>query len=183
MRASTSRPTCTWRSTCRPALRPIWQTWREGKFPDIVFEVSSPSTEQADTGRKRALYAQLGAREYYIHDPAGALSPPFQGFHLREGVLEAVPLLPSGGIHSPLLEAELRPIGQWLRVIDPATGTPLRSLAELERDFAELQRNAARRARLDAEQRLDAERRATQAEARLRELLAAMGRREQADNG
>jgi Putative restriction endonuclease len=33
-----------------PGLRHSWQTWVEGKFPDVVFEITSPSTESVDLG-------------------------------------------------------------------------------------------------------------------------------------
>jgi hypothetical protein len=40
-----------------PPVPPKWQTWIEGKFPDIVFEITSPSTEAQDlSGRARILH-------------------------------------------------------------------------------------------------------------------------------
>jgi len=35
-----------------------WQTWVQGKSPDIVWEISSSSTQEEDVGTKRALYAR-----------------------------------------------------------------------------------------------------------------------------
>ncbi len=116
-----------------------WRTWVEGKFPDIVFEITSPTTRDNDLSEgprgKRRLYAELGAREYYVYDPLQETQPSFLGFESREGRMAPLPLLPSGGIASPLLGTELRPMamasvnwhppGVWLRVIDPRTGEPI----------------------------------------------------------
>jgi len=127
----------------RPPAPPSWKTWIEGKFPDIVFEISSPSTVDEDVGPKRALYARLQVREYYIYDPQQETTPAFRGYERRGDRLEPLPLLMSGGISSPLLNTELRPMampetrrrpaGVWLRVLDPATGRPI-EIAEEEHD-------------------------------------------------
>jgi Uma2 family endonuclease len=123
-----------------PPVPPKWQTWVEGKFPDIVFEISSASTAQEDVGPrerdKPALYARLGVQEYYIYDPQGEVQPSFQGYWWEAGQWVQRLVLPSGGLWSPLLEAELRPLpmagsrkrstGIWLRVMDPRTGSQSR---------------------------------------------------------
>ncbi len=132
-----------------PPAPPKWETWIEGKFPDIVFEISSPSTQQEDLserpGGKRRVYAEQGAKEYYIYDPQGAMDPPFLGFESRHGRMEPLTPLASGGIISPLLGTELRPMpmeetprrpaGVWLRVIDPASGRPVRVAEETHDAF------------------------------------------------
>jgi len=189
-----------------------WQTWVEGGFPDIVFEITSPRTQQHDLSLspkgKRALYAQLGAREYYVYDPQGEMDPMVQGFERRGDRLELLPPLASGGVYSPLLQAELRPVamevlgnrpaGVWLRVIDPATGQPVplaeeehnslqaerqaRLTAEQARLAAEQARLAAEQARLAAEQRAGEEERARlAAEAELHALRAALAERRASD--
>jgi Uma2 family endonuclease len=117
-----------------PGNRPTWKTWLEGKCPDVVFEISSPSTRDQDLGFKRDLYARLGAKEYYIYDPQQAMEPPFVGYALRGGRLERRAALPGGGIRSPLLGAELRQVGIYLRVIDPATDEPFPEPDEERRD-------------------------------------------------
>jgi Uma2 family endonuclease len=122
-----------------PGPRPTWKTWVEGKCPDVVFEITSPSTQDEDLGRKHALYARLGAREYYIYDPQQELAPPFRGYELRAGVLVSMSPLASGGIFSPLLRVELRPIGQFLRVIDPTTGRPRPTIEELDLGYETVQ--------------------------------------------
>jgi Uma2 family endonuclease len=51
-------------------VRKKWETWREdGRFADVVFEITSESTLNEDLGKKRHLYARLGVRELYLHDP------------------------------------------------------------------------------------------------------------------
>ena len=45
-----------------PGPRSRWFTWKEGKFPDIVFEITSESTVDVDLYQKPALYARW-ARE------------------------------------------------------------------------------------------------------------------------
>ncbi len=188
-----------------PFAPPKWQTWIEGKFPDIVFEITSPSTHNIDLSEapdgKRTRYARLGAKEYYIFDPQQETYPPFLGFELRDGRLEPLSLLASGGIYSTLLEAELRPMpikewalrptGKWLRVIDPQTGQPVpvtdqlrqdlateqqaRVAAEQERAEAEQARVAADQALIEVEQaRLEAEQARSEAEERAARAEAAL---------
>ena len=43
--------------------RRSYRTWEEGKAPDFVLEVLSPSTWTKDRGEKRRTYAGLGVRE------------------------------------------------------------------------------------------------------------------------
>ncbi len=151
----------------------IWQTWVEGKCPDIVFEITSPSTMATDLSEKpkgkRQLYAELGVREYYIYDPNGKIVPRFLGFELRHGRFESLPVLSSGGIVSPLLQVELRPMdmvkgdqrpaGTYLRVIDPTTGAPVPVADEEHRANQDLKArlSAAEHLRLETEQRVSQE--------------------------
>ena len=120
-----------------PTTRDVWFTWIEGKAPDIVFEITSPSTQRTDVSAgprgKRTLYAQLGVREYYVYDPQRVMVPPLRAYTLTQGRLEEASLLPNGGAWSGLLGAELRAEvsiewerpGTYLRVIDPTTGAPI----------------------------------------------------------
>jgi Uma2 family endonuclease len=116
-----------------PAFRESWKVWIEGKFPEVVFEVASPSTQGTDIRDKVRLYERIGAHEYYIYDPAGRLQPKFRGYarqHERLVLMEN----PTGvSITSPLLGLELRIVDGWLRVIDPATSNPYPSPEEAHR--------------------------------------------------
>jgi len=195
-----------------PPPPPKWQTWVEGKFPDIVFEITSPSTQDVDVSAeprgKLRLYAEQGAREYYIYDPQQEMIPVFRGYELREGRMESLPLLPSGGIMSPLLRTELRPMdmgaterrpaGTWLRVIDPTNGQPIRIADEEHRDLlATREELTETREELtgtreelttaqdqlvaEAQARRAAEDRAARAEAALQALLAEQAGRQAGD--
>ncbi len=169
-----------------PDSRDVWFTWVEGKAPDIVFEITSPSTQRKELSReprgKLTLYAQLGVREYYVYDPQLVMFPPLRAFALTQGRLEEAPLLPNGGAWSELLRAELRTVvamewgraGTYLRVIDPATGAPIRVGEEVLQDYYVAQERVTEQARLDAEQaRIAAEERARLAEEALERLRAA----------
>ena len=46
--------------------------------PDLAVEVSSPSTERRDRGRKMELLARFGVPEYWIIDPIGNLLEIYQ---------------------------------------------------------------------------------------------------------
>jgi len=88
-------------------------------------------------------------REYYVYDPAALAPPRLRAFTLQgdgdELRLEEVLLLPSGGVWSALLRAELRPAwasgtewepaGTYLRVIDPTTDAPVRVGDEVRQDY------------------------------------------------
>jgi len=178
-----------------PGLRPTWKTWEEGKFPDIVFEITSPSTEDVDWGSKLELYARLGAREYYIYDPQQAMVPPLRAYTRQDNTLAPLAFLSTGAVVSPLLRTELRPVGIYLRIIDPATGLPFRTADEERRDRIAAESRAAleEQARLVAEERaalgeqarLAAEERAAleeqgrlAAEAALRDALARLADRQ-----
>jgi len=166
-----------------PGSRDAWFTWKEGKAPDIVFEIASPSTWRQDLSTaprgKLTLYEQLGVREYYVYNPTALAPPHLRVFTRRDesAALREGRLLPNGGVWSDLLRAELRPAwlpgtewepaGTYLRVIDPLTGAPIRVGDEIRQDYQaaraqviSLQEQAARdeQARQDAEQaRQDAE--------------------------
>lgn len=48
-----------------------WVSWQEGgKYPDVIIELSSPSTARGDRGQKKRLYEQtLRIPYYFIYDP------------------------------------------------------------------------------------------------------------------
>ena len=87
--------------------RSSYVVWEEGKPPDFVLEVASPSSRQRDEKAKPNLYAKMGVPEYFWYDPEGKLEPALSGFQLRHGSYEALPeeRLPDGapGVRSKVL--------------------------------------------------------------------------------
>ena len=139
--------------------RRIYQVWKEDKGPDVVFELTSRSTQREDLGPKKGIYEMLGVEEYFIFDPLGEyLEPRLVGFRLAEWGYRRIegeePLM------SRVLGLELRVEGEMLRLVDPATGegllTPLEA-QEARRMEAEARRRAEQRAAEEAEARRRAE--------------------------
>ncbi len=131
--------------------RMVYKLWEEPKPPDFVLEVASENTWRKDLGEKRALYAKLGVREYWLFDPRDEyFDPPLQGLVLRGGAYRALPGVPDDGartIRSEVLGLDVRVEDDVLRFRDPATGEYLRNLAE---EKAARQAAEARIAELEA---------------------------------
>ncbi len=166
-------------------VRQKWETWHEnGRFADVVVEVTSPSTYLDDLGKKRRLYARLGVRELYLYDPEQQVQPYYRGFRLAGHDLVEMPPPVRDTYYSPLLGADLRVMGEWLRVIDPTTGLPLLLVEELEQTLhaTEQQRRREIMARLAAEERerQEAQARAAAEERARQEALARTAAEERA---
>ena len=119
-------------------LRDSWIVWREGKAPDFVMEVASPSTWRRDAAEKRVIYAEMGVSEYWRYDPTGSFfSPELVGERLAGGEYQPIPLETDGeGIlrgRSEVLALDIcaRP-GLELRLYDPESGQWLRTHRESE---------------------------------------------------
>ncbi len=143
--------------------RRFFQVWKEGKAPDVVFELTSRRTRYEDLGAKKGIYELLGVQEYFLFDPLGEyLRPPLMTFRLTpEGyrrVEEEPPV-------SRVLGLELRIEGNFLRLVDPRTGEKLLTPLEAQ----EARRQAERRAAEEAEAR-------RKAEAELEQLRAELAR-------
>jgi Uma2 family endonuclease len=146
--------------------RHTYRLWEEGQPPAVVFEITSRGTRLEDLGTKRAVYAMLGVREYFLYDPLGEyLRPPLQGYRLHEGEYQRLLSAGEEGLTSQVLGLDLRVEAGRLRVVDPATGEHLLTPAELQ---------AARRT--EATARRAAEVRAAEAEAELERLRAELVR-------
>lgn len=158
--------------------RKSWVAWEEGgKLPDVIVEITSPTTAHVDRGIKKEIYAGIWRTAIYvIYDP---LEHTLEGYALDpiRRVYRPLEPLPGGDLPiGPLgLALGLRDLpqdhlpGPFLRWID-ASGAPLpsgRERAGIERARADEQRARAdeERARADA------------AEARVRELEAALARK------
>jgi Uma2 family endonuclease len=103
--------------------RRVYLTWVEGKGPDLVIEMTSPSTRDEDLEHKFEIYRDtLKVREYFLYDPYGEyLEPPLRGYRLVEG--QYVPIAPvAGRLPSEVTGLHLEPGDPLLRVYDPSTG-------------------------------------------------------------
>ena len=174
-----------------------WIIWREGKAPDFVMEIASPSTWERDAGEKREIYANMGVTEYWRFDPTGDhFTPALVGETLVDGQYRELPLETDGEGrlrgHSAVLGLDICVLpGLELRLYDPASGqwllTPRESEVERQAAAAALQDTEAalqdteaalqsseteRQAAEAALQSSEAERLALESEnERLRELL------------
>ena len=139
-------------------LRDSWIVWREGKAPDFVMEVASPSTWQRDAAEKRDIYAEMEVSEYWRYDPTGTFfSPELVGERLAGGEYQPITLeTDADGIlrgHSDVLGLDIcaRP-GLELRLYDPENALWLRTHRESEE--ALLAAEAGRQAAEDEVRRL-----------------------------
>ena len=103
--------------------RKAWIVWEEdGRYPDVIVELLSPSTEAVDLGVKKRLYERVfKTPDYFIFDPFDPNS--LQGWRLQLG-RGYEPLQPNsqGRLWCETLELWL---GTWEGVIDrePPKGT------------------------------------------------------------
>ena len=147
--------------------RRIYKLWDEGKAPAFVVEVTSQSTRRQDTGKKRALYAQLGVQEYFLYDPLGEyLRPPLQGFRLHDGEYRPIELDARGVFFSEALGLEMTIVAGRLQLRDPRTGAVLLSPEERAGAEAAARREAEDRASVAQARATAAEERAAAAEER-----------------
>jgi Uma2 family endonuclease len=157
----------------RKGLRRTYKLWDEGVAPCVVIEMTSRSTRLEDKGNKRALYALLGVREYFLFDPLGEyLKPPLQGFTLVDGEYAALPVESDGGIISRELGLKLYRDETVLRLFDLASGREVvrtEDLSDVLQQTLARAQQAEEQARLAAEQaRLVADQAQREADARRR---------------
>lgn len=131
-------------------FRDSWIVWREGKSPDFVMEVASPSTWQRDAAEKREIYAEMGVSEYWRYDPTGDFfSPELVGERLVGGEYQPIPMeTDAEGIlrgRSEVLGLDIcaRP-GLELRLYDPEGGQWLRTHQESEEALQAAEEEVAR---------------------------------------
>ena len=148
---------------------------QQGKPPDFVLEIASPSTGERDVQWKRPRYAELGVREYWRFDETGEHhGTGLAGDRLVDGRYEPIDITEvEEGVfqgYSAALDLLIRWEHGQLRWHDPATGRHIPTFDD-ERARAE-----AEGARADDERR-----RALAAEERVRELEDELARRERQD--
>ena len=133
--------------------------WEENnRFPDVIIELLSESTEDLDRGARFIRYRDLfQTPEYYLYDP---IQRRLEGFRLNAG--HYVPLVESGTLlDCQSLGLKLGIRGGWLRWIHPEgwllpTGAELaeqeQERAEQECERAEQERQRAERAEAELAQ-------------------------------
>ena len=141
--------------------RSSYLVWEEGKPPDWVLEVASPSTAANDLDFKRRAYAAMGVPEYWLFDPKGDLfpagQPQLQGLALSDGgYVRLAPRLADGlaMIRSGVLGLDLRVEGEFIRMRDPATREDILHQGEFK---ALAEREMARRKGAEAHAKREAE--------------------------
>ncbi|MGI8916757.1 MAG: Uma2 family endonuclease [Chloroflexota bacterium] len=139
------------------AVRPSYFLWVEGKAPDLVIEVLSPSSlENKDLTEKKDWYRQEGVREYLVLDPSGDFAPEPR---LQAWLLEQQ--ADGGDLHRVIPPTEtlwctLIPFGFWLvdgqlRAVDRTSGEVFLPIWDVE---PQLRREVALRQAAHEEARL-----------------------------
>ena len=139
----------------------VYLVWQEGKPPDWVLEVASPSTQAKDRDHKRFRYAAMGVPEYWLFDPKGDVyprgTPSLQGLGLVDGEYRPLESRLVDGkrmIHSKVLGLDVRGEDELLRFWDPVKRRDIEHSPEIkvarEHEAARANRAEARVAELEA---------------------------------
>ena len=158
--------------------RGIYRTWVQGKPPDFVLEVASPSTARNDETTKRDIYAGMGVPEYWRYDPTDLIDPnqrslyavPLVGEILVDGAYQPLPVTPGPEDcimgYSPALGVSLAVKDKRLMVYDQELGDFVAEFEEQEQ--AKMQAQAE--ARAEREMRVAAENQLSEQAATIRRL-------------
>ncbi len=159
--------------------REAWVVWEEeGRYPDLIIELLSPSTARTDRTTKKALYERtFHTPEYFCYDPR---TQTLEGWRLQGERYASLTPNAQGWLWSEVLQLWLgtwegefqREHAVWLRFFD-ADGNLVPTEAEAAKARA---RAAEARAAQEAEARRAAEARAEAAEAELARLRAELAR-------
>jgi Uma2 family endonuclease len=139
--------------------RRIYKVWEEGKFPTVVFEITSKTTEREDMGKKFEIYQDTWkVKELFLFDPTeDYLDPPMVGYRMSRGELKVIK--PVGGrITSKELGVTLERDGTRLVLRDARTGRELLLPAQAEAEEARRKLRKAQKERELAEEARDTER-------------------------
>lgn len=158
-----------------PRNQPSWVVWDEGdRFPDVVIELLSPSTEEEDRGRKFVLYRdEFRTRDYFLYSVE---KQRLEGFRLQDGEYLPVHGGPGGRIPCTSLPLALGVHEGWLRWFTPEGELLLTGDEKARREGARAEEAHARaeeeHARAEEERRRadDLARRLAEAEEALRRL-------------
>ncbi len=152
--------------------RNTYLTWEEGRTPDFVLEVASPSSYTKDMREKKDLYASvLGVKEYYIYDPLGEIVPSFIGFRLIDGEYQEIEFV-NERLLSETLGLELGERDGELRLYNPNTLQWLQTPPERAENAEIRAEDAETRAQQEANARKNAETELANALAEIERLRA-----------
>ncbi|MFM7448587.1 MAG: Uma2 family endonuclease [Leptolyngbyaceae cyanobacterium] len=121
--------------------RKSWVVWGEqGLYPNLILEILSDSTKRVDKGLKKDLYQDtFRTPDYFWFDPN---TLEFQGFHLVDGLYQAIQPTDQGRLWSHQLELYLGVFEQRLRFFT-AQGelipSPEERAEQAEQEIARLQ--------------------------------------------
>jgi len=114
-----------------PGRRRTFQTWKERRVPDVVFEVTSRGTSSVDIVDKPVIYENMGVKEYFLYDPtADDLEPPLQGYRMIDGCLRQIPQS-DGRLRCETLGVDLYLRDHDLVIVDSETGEEQLTKADL----------------------------------------------------
>jgi Uma2 family endonuclease len=159
---------------CDPQRRRTFQTWKELRVPNVVFEVTSRGTSSVDIVDKPVIYERMGVQEYFLYDPtADYLTPALQGYRLIDGDLREIPNT-NGRLRCNTLGVELSLREYDLVIVDCETGVEQLTKAdseELAREQAEYAQTQERQEKQQEQAaRIAAEKRIRELEEELRRL-------------
>ncbi|MEB3339233.1 Uma2 family endonuclease [Okeania sp.] len=153
-----------------------WVVWQEqGRYPDVIVELTSPSTASVDIGEKKDIYERtFHTQNYFIFNPFEPSS--LQGWHLQNKQYQDLQPNERGwlwcdqlGLWLGTWEGNiLQESGVWLRFYD-SQGNLVLTAAEREHQRADQQQQLAQQER----QRADQQQQIAQQERQLAERLAA----------
>ncbi|OCR02284.1 hypothetical protein BCD67_19990 [Oscillatoriales cyanobacterium USR001] len=120
--------------------RRSWSIWEEdGKYPNVIVELLSPSTAATDKGLKKQIYQDtFRTFDYFWFDPQ---TLEFAGFNLVDGKYQALKANSQGCLWSQQLELFLGVHNSQLRFFMPdgkLVATPEELLTRYQERFGEL---------------------------------------------
>lgn len=145
-----------------------WAIWNEeGRYPELIIELLSKSTQKTDKTKKKALYEKVyRTQNYFLFSPE---TLEFLGYRLQDGRYVLIEPDERGWLWSEVLELYLGVHNGMLRYFTPdgqLVPTPAEA-AIAERKRAEAERKRAEKAQAQAEEE---RRRAQRLAEKLREL-------------
>ncbi len=98
--------------------RNSWVVWEEnGKYPNVIVEILSPSTSSTDRGLKKQIYQDtFRTPDYFWFDPK---SLEFKGFHLVDGSYQEIQPNEAGYLWSQQLQLYFGIHNSQLRLFTP----------------------------------------------------------------